>query len=282
MLELDAFINRIKHLPPAPRVLPELLPLLNRPDTPVDRVVRLISFDPALTAGVLQLSNSTVFAGTTPVSNLTEAVSRLGFKETFQLVVAISSSHMLNPPQAGYGFDAGDLWKHSVVAALAAKLMASELGDDENVVFTAALLHDLGKIVLAHALEDTYTQLMAEVIDQQHSLIEAEKRILGVQHAEIGGRLLTRWKFPQNLTTAVYFHHNPGAARPHHRLASYVYLGNMIAYFMGHGYGHAAFAFRGRAEALEILNLSGDSLPRYMIQTLEHFASVEALLKLRS
>jgi hypothetical protein len=76
----------------------------------------------------------------------------------------------------------------------------------------------------------------------------------------------------------VWFHHDPIKARPHERLASYVFLGNMIAYFMGHGYGHLAFAFRGRAEALEILNIHPEVLPHYMLQTFEAMENVKELL----
>ena len=92
MLNLDDFINRVKHLPPAPRILPELLALLRQSDIDSSRVVQLISFDPALTASVLQLSNSSFFAAGTPVADLSEAVMRLGFRPLFQLVVAAKAS----------------------------------------------------------------------------------------------------------------------------------------------------------------------------------------------
>jgi putative nucleotidyltransferase with HDIG domain len=160
--------------------------------------------------------------------------------------------------------------------------MAGDQGDDENIVFTAALLHDIGKIVLSEALEQVYGKLVEETQDEQHSLLEAEKNLLGVHHAEIGGRLLSRWKFPPSLVSAVWFHHNPAGAKPHDRLASYVYLGNMVAYFIGHGYGHQAFALRGRAEALEILGLASESLPKYMIRTLESYDAVQALFKIKN
>jgi putative nucleotidyltransferase with HDIG domain len=238
-------------------------------------------YDPSLTAASLQLCNSAFFGGANPATDLQEAVSRLGFNRIYQLVCAVSGARALSPAQKGYGIDAGELWKHSVTAAVAGQLMARELGDDENLVFTCCLLHDLGKVVLAHALEHIYATMMEDVEKNQHALIETEKRLLGVQHAEIGGRLLARWKFPSNIVAAVWFHHDPAAANPHQRLAAYVYLANMIAYFIGNGFGHHAFALRGRTEALEILGLKGDDLPRYMIQTYENFEVVNALLSVQ-
>ena len=190
----------------------------------------------------------------------------------------MSGARALSPAQRGYGINAGELWKHSVTAAVAAQVIARHHQDDESIVFTAALLHDIGKIVLAGALEHIYANLVDESQSQQAALLENEKRLLGVQHAEIGGRLLARWKFPENLVSAVWFHHQPLAAKPHERLAAYVYLGNMIAYFMGQGFGHQAFALRGRAEALDILELKAEAIPEYMIQTFDQLQTVDALL----
>lgn len=282
MQELDDYINKVKSLPPAPRILPELLSLLRKDDIDADRVVKLIAFDPGITAAVLRLCNSAYFAGASPASDLQEAVTRLGFRQVYQLVAAVSGSKMLGPSQKGYGIDAGELWEHSVVSAVAAQLIARNSGDDESLAFTATLLHDIGKIVLAEALEHIYTDLVENSQSQQTPLIETEKRLLGVQHAEIGGRLLARWNFPENIVNAVWFHHEPSGAQAHQRLAAQVYLGNMVAYFMGYGFGHHAFALRGRTEALDILNLKPECLPEYMIKTFEQLQMVQSLVNVNS
>jgi len=279
MQELDDYINKVKTLPPAPRILPELLALLNKDDVDTEHVVKLISFDPAITASVLRLCNSAFFAGAMPADNLNEAVTRLGFRQVYQLVAAVSGARMLGPAQKGYGIDGGELWRHSVTAAVAAELLAKNGGDDASLAFTSTLLHDLGKIVLAEALEHIYAKLVEDSQSQQTALIESEKRLLGVQHAEIGGRLLARWKFPANIVSAVWFHHNPAAAPSDKKLAAYVYLGNLIAYFMGYGYGHHAFALRGRTEALELAGLKPEMLPDFMIQTFEKLQTIDVFVK---
>jgi putative nucleotidyltransferase with HDIG domain len=280
MRELDDYLNRVKALPPAPTVLPELLALLHEEDVDNSRIVALIGYDPGLTANVLQLCNSVCFASSTPVDDMNEAVTRLGFNQVFRLVAAIIGARTMGPAQKGYGINKGELWKHSVTSAVAAQLMARRLGDPESMVYTATLLHDIGKIILSEALEFVYARLMEDTERNQQPLLETERQLLGVQHAEIGGRLLFRWRFPQNLVDAVTWHHAPGEAGDHARLASYVYLGNMVAHFMGLGYGHHAFALRGRAEALEHLNLSPDELPKFMIQTYEQLSEIEALFHL--
>ncbi|MBM3822549.1 MAG: HDOD domain-containing protein [Verrucomicrobia bacterium] len=282
MQELDEYINKVKTLPPAPKILPQLLLLLGDPDVDSSRIVELIAYDQALTANVLQLCNSAFFAQATPATDIQEAVTRLGFRQIYQMVAAVSGARALAPPQKGYGIEPGELWKHSVTAAVAARLIAHDQGEDESLVFTAALMHDIGKIVLSEALEHVYAKLVQQTEDSQQSMLEAEKKLLGVQHAEIGGRLLARWNFPPNLVAAIWHHHHPAEAKPHAQRASYVYIGNMIAYFLGHGYGHQAFALRGRAEAMEILGLTAESLPQYMIKTVDGYESVQALFKVKT
>jgi putative nucleotidyltransferase with HDIG domain len=277
MQDLDAYLDRVKKLPPAPRILPELLGLLRQDNTDSERVVSLISLDPSITASVIRLCNSACFGGSMPVTDLQQAVTRLGFQQLYQLVAAICGSRLLSAGQTGYGLDAGELWKHSVTTAVAARLFAASRDEDASAAFTAGLLHDLGKIVLSEALEKKYAQLVEDAVQQQAALLESEQRLLGVQHAAIGGRLLARWNFPESLVHAVTFHHQPSAAPSHQRLAACVYLGNMVAYFMGHGYGRQAFALRGRAESLTLLDLDPDAVPEFMIKTFEQLEEVEAL-----
>jgi len=278
MQDLDSFIDKIKHLPPAPRLLSKLLTLLNDDRADNDDIVQIIKFDPALTAKVLQLCNSAYFASAKPAAELGEAINRIGFNQIYQMVAGIVGSRLLSPAQSGYGLAQGELWKHSVVAAIASRVIAHEVNEYPDILFTAGLLHDIGKIVLTTSMADSYNSLVSETEKKHNALIEAEKNILGVDHAEIGGRLLAKWNFPEELSEAVTFHHHPDEANQHKRLASCVFLGNMIAHFMGYSYGYQAFAIRGRSEALSILDLDSERLPHFMIETFEHLEKVESLL----
>jgi putative nucleotidyltransferase with HDIG domain len=282
MGELDKYIDRVKHLPPAPRLLPRLLTLLRQTDINVSKVVEVITFDQSLTANVLKMCNSAYIGAASPADNLDEAVTRLGFDNVYCLVAAVSARRVMSPALRGYDLDEVELWKHSVATALAAQLMARDKGDDEAVAFTAGLLHDVGKVILPQALEQTYRLVVAESRSNQSSLLETETKLLGVNHAEIGGRLLERWEFPANLIAAVSFHHKPVDAKPHDRLAAYVYLGNMIAHFLGYAYGQHAFGFCGRAESLDLLQITRSDFAGYTMQTSEGFQAVEKLFTIKT
>jgi putative nucleotidyltransferase with HDIG domain len=281
MLSIDEIIRDIDSLPPFPRNLTALTELLDETDVDVDQVVALIQYDPALTALVMRLCNSAYFGATSPVSDLREATTRLGFNQIFQVVASLSTAGLLRPQQKGYGIEAGALWRHSVTAAVIGKCIALEQDDNPSLVFTACLLHDIGKIVLSGKLEALYDKVLAETKLCQSPMLVVEQNLLGFDHAEVGGRLLEHWRFSPQLAEAVRRHHDPGAAGEHAGLAAYAYLGNMIACFMGFGCGYQALAFRCRAEALDLTGVSAEDIPRHMTKAFDALGDVQALLDIQ-
>jgi len=264
---LDDYINKVKSLPPAPRILAELLTLLNDAETDAERIVDLITFDPGLTAKLLQRCNSAAAGLAEPVYDPRQAVSLMGFNAIYRMVATVVGEGILGSPQRGYGISSGELWQHCATAGLAAKVIADKLGAETELVFTAALLHDIGKIVLNGFLEGAYEPALKLTGVSGQSFLEAEKSILGVEHAEIGGRLLARWNFPETLVKAVWHHHDPARACPHQQLAGYVYLADLIAHCLGQGQGYQSFAIRGRPEVLEMLEISPKEIEDFVIQT---------------
>ena len=155
MLTIDALIESTEQLPPAPRNLVRLIELLREIDVDVNQVVELIEYDPAMTVQVMRLANSAYLGAATPASDLREATARIGLNQIFQLVAALSTAAAMRPAQMGYGIEPGELWKHSVTAALAGRLIAGEHDENPSLVFTACLLHDVGKIVLSQKLRSS-------------------------------------------------------------------------------------------------------------------------------
>jgi putative nucleotidyltransferase with HDIG domain len=266
MQTLDDYINKVQTLPPAPRVLAELMPLLKEDDVDSGKIVQLITFDPALTAKVLQRCNSAASCSGRPVTDLEEAVMRVGFNHIYRLVALTLGEGMFSAAQRGYGIAAGELWQHSVTAALAARVVARQQGAEENVAFTAGLLHDIGKLVLSTLLEGAYDKILQEISAAGSSFLEAEKSILGVEHAEIGGRVLARWKFPENLVAAVRHHHNPSQAGENYPLAAYVHVGDIIAHCLGQAQGLQSFAVRAHPEAMELLEVGPRELEILIVE----------------
>jgi putative nucleotidyltransferase with HDIG domain len=160
---------------------------------------------------------------------------------------------------------------------VAAQQIAQQLGEEMSAPFTAALLHDLGKLILTTAVGDRYQAVIEATKTKGLCFLDAEKKVLGVQHAEIGGRLLARWKFPKRIVLAVWFHHDPAKAQPFNRLASLIHVADGVSHFLDDGYGHQPFTLHGRPEALKALGLTEADLEPCLAKTLEGLEAVACL-----
>jgi HD-like signal output (HDOD) protein len=144
---IDRYLDRVEQLPPAPLVATQLLGLFNDPDRDIDRIVELVSTDPALTAETLKRCNGTCFVGAEPASDMFEAVTRLGFYEIYCIVVGLIASRTMTQVRSKYSSDATQLWRHTVTTAVIASILAKRVQEAEATAFTAGLLHDIGKLI---------------------------------------------------------------------------------------------------------------------------------------
>ncbi len=281
MKEADNYIDSLKHLPPEPRVLLQLLDLFDEPDRDIDRIVQLIRHDPSLTTEILRVCNTGYFSPANPVDDVFEAVNRLGFSEICCTVTTIFGSQAFSVAGQDAVLDPSELWRHAVATAVAASALARKLGENTGPAFTAALLHDVGKIILAGATGETYAEVVQEAQADHQSLVDAERRRLGVDHAAISGRVLARWQFPSNLVNSVSFHHEPAQAAPFERLAACVRLSNVVAHFMGYGLTSQLDDFQRGAECMTSLGLTPDIMPSLVMQTTDGLLRMKDMLSLR-
>lgn len=272
----ERYLNGVASLPPAPTLVTELLGLFRDPDRDIDHVVKLISYEPALTAQILRISNSACFAGDQPPSDTFEAVSRLGFYQVYCLVASIFGAKTRAMEGAAKGISVDHAWRHSVTVAVGASVTEGETGEAKASAFTAGLLHDLGKLVLASAERDRYAAIIQRARDEGVALATLERAELGTDHAELGGELMRRWKLPPDITAAVRYHHQLEASAPYQTLTAAVQAGNLIAHQQ---FGDASIPPSdpvGSPEAaLEILHLTPDDLPRLVTKTQSELEGVK-------
>ena len=159
-----------------------------------------------------------------------EAVTRMGFYEVYRTATARLGSQALRLPPGVCGADVEKLWRHSATAGVTSGIIAKTMQDNEGLAFTAGLLHDIGKIVLAAAEGSAYKKLTDEFGDSGSGLCEGEKKKTGFDHAEIGSCLLVRWGLPDEITVAVGAHHQAGWPEQFERTCAVVSLGNIMAH----------------------------------------------------
>jgi len=228
---------------------------------------------------VLQTSNSAMLGRGKPIDDVAEAVNRLGFQTVYRIVASASAGQILRPAKGNHGVDPDVFWKHSVMTAFAAQIIARDSNEDANLLFTAGLLHDLGKVILANAYKENYAAVIAQAGANSPAATESEKATYGLNHAEVGGRLMARWKFSAPIISSVWFHHDPVAAGPMQRYASCVNLADALAHSIELNAPVEPNSRPGLEVSLKTLERSVDDLASYQGQIHENMQFVEALCR---
>jgi putative nucleotidyltransferase with HDIG domain len=245
-LTFSEVCEKALRLPCSPALLPRLITVLENEDASIDDLQEVIQVDPALASSTLRLANSAFFgAGSSNVENLNEALMRLGQKEVYRLAALSLASRWMTQKVDGYRWEAGDFCRLSLVTAVAAEYLAHETGRvDPKTAYTAGLVHEIGKLAVAHACADQFPLVRKHQSETACTWLAAEKHVLGFDHAEVGAELLRRWKFPSSLV-AVGVHNPPKAGDPADvlPLLVHVHAAKFLAVSIGAGVAEDGFLF---------------------------------------
>jgi putative nucleotidyltransferase with HDIG domain len=212
--KIEKIMSEVKSLPSMPASGAKMLGLLEDPESNVDQIEEVLRFDPGLTANILKLANSAYFGIPARVGSIRQAVILLGLKRLVQLVVASCVRAVMEGPVPGYEMSSGDLWRHSIAVSIAAEALVREKRNIRiDDIFTPALLHDIGKVVLGRFVKDDLDAI-EEIAGKGVPPVLAENMILGTDHAEVGARILEQWSFPEEVIRIVRWHHDPDALDP--------------------------------------------------------------------
>jgi len=211
ILSLKSKILRsLVELPPMPNIILKAREIMEDAGSSLKDLAGVIEHDQAIVARVLALANSAYYGLSGLVSSIQHASILLGQKTLGELITIAASSQLLSKRLEGYQLNPGDLWKHSLAVALGSRIIAekknAEWGED---AFIAGLLHDAGKIILNPYIEERKNEFKRVLKNGQQKFIEAEKKILGFDHAEVMSRAARFWRYPETQSTAIRYHHYP-------------------------------------------------------------------------
>jgi putative nucleotidyltransferase with HDIG domain len=226
--QIDEILSKINSLPSMPATGAKMLKMLEDPETAVDEIEDVMRHDPGLTGNVLKLANSAYFGIPSKIASTRQAIVMLGLKKLVQLVIASCVNAVMDKPVPGYNMPPGNLWRHSIAVSIAAEALVR---DKENFeaqdMFTPALLHDIGKLILGQFVKEEQ-EAIEKIADTGMPYVEAEQLVLGTNHAEIGAQILARWSFPREIVEAVRWHHDPDQAGEAAASVDIVYLANFL------------------------------------------------------
>lgn len=207
-LEVNEILERAPEAVPLPTTATAILQKSSNPDTSSLEIANLLKSDQALSARVLKVANSAFYGLPRQIASIDNAVVLLGQKTIRNMVLTATMGGMGAQGVAGYGIPRRGLFNHAIVVAQSAQALSSETNKAVPAeAYTAGLLHDIGKVVLGEHVEDRVGAIIEIAESEGCSFAEAERRLLGLNHAEVGAVLAEKWGLPDFLVGAIRSHH---------------------------------------------------------------------------
>lgn len=266
-LKQEEIVARLHDLPALPTVVSELLASFGKDDADVDSLARQIGRDQALTARLLRVANSSFYGLQCQVATINDAVVVLGFRAVRGIVLAVGVSGVFKADNCP-GFDAQGYMQHCVGVGLGARVLAQLAGRNPELAFTGGVLHDIGKLALASCFARQYARVLSYRERHDCPLVVAERDVLGLDHAVVGGLLADAWHFPPALRSAVAEHHSPSSATAD-SLADQVHVADSIAHALGLGNAAGGMVMPVDPTAWRRLDLDGEALARVLPQIMD-------------
>ena len=228
-VEIRNIIMNTSSLPTLPGIISKLNSLSENDKSSVQEMARLVSSDQVLSARILKLANSPSY-GFYRVSTISNAMILLGVNVVKSLALSSSIFEIMEKNSVG-------LWEHSLGAGVAANIISRRLKLPEcEEISTAALLHDIGKVIIRLNFGDDYRQLLELIEKKEIPMLEAERGLLGTDHTEVGAWLAKGWFLPDKLIEPIACHHDVAAATSQQTKAAVVHFADILVKASGFGF----------------------------------------------
>lgn len=257
---LRIFVQKIPKLPTLPMIAERILGMVDDDASSVETVVDTIEQDPAIAAKVLSFANAAFYGAGEPVLSVRDAVMKIGFKNIRSIALGISLMTIFSENKEKFASAYHRIFLHSIAVALISNQIASKVSRElADKAFIAGLLHDIGQLVINKYFNDDYLQIIDE-FSRGLFLVDAEKKVLGITHADIGVWLADKWNLPAIIQDAIQYHHAPAEAASNRKLVAVVHLANIVASRHSFGLLEGGPTNAFHYAALEILGMSEKDL----------------------
>ncbi|MHB1664696.1 MAG: HDOD domain-containing protein [bacterium] len=203
--EIMSAIKSTYSLPSLPEVISKINNLMEDDTVSVNYIGNLMTKDISLSAKILKVVNSPFYGFPQRIYNLNHALVLLGSNTLKSIIITSSIFDLMKDVMKG-------LWEHSLFCGLTAKYIAKQINNgkqiiDEDLVFSAGLLHDIGKLIIAIKFKDDFNAVIKLAQEEKKVYFEAEKEVLSISHADVGYYLTKEWNYPASICTPIRFHH---------------------------------------------------------------------------
>ncbi len=254
-------LSKIKSLSTLPVVANNVLQLTHNPKSSALQVGEAISQDPALASKVLSVANSPFYGFPRKITTIHSSIVVLGFANIRNLVLTASIVDVLPSKGNNGSFNREEFWKHSLACGVASKLIAKRIGiKNAEEAFLWGLLHDLGKIVLDGYFTKEFALAVHQAKAKETLLKDAEEKIFGADHAEVGAMVADKWNLPPALIKGIRHHHSPLSANESMRVAAIVHIADILCRAIGLGNGGDRKIPGINEDSWKLLNMGKETL----------------------
>jgi putative nucleotidyltransferase with HDIG domain len=282
MTNIEDIISGIDTLTPIPPVAAQIMALAEDENSSMSDISDLIIHDPSITASLLKICNSAFFGLARKVESVRDAITLLGLDQIVELVLLNTTAGNFKDEPDGYGLGEGELWHHAVYSAHIAKILAENYGlaNKKHLIFTAALLKDIGKLVMGRYVAFSYEKINILVESKGYSFNEAEKEVIGMNHEELGAMVGQKWRFGKKLIYMIRNHHMSEEGSRNDVETAMVYLADIVCMMMGYGTGVDGLAYRFYSDVLDRMKITDQDLQKIMFDSGKGRRKIQTLLNL--
>ena len=273
MISMDAILEKIDYLPVFNKTAQKAMTMLLDNQTTNKEIADVIKYDTGLTANILRLANSAYFAHSIEIKDLAGAINYLGHGKMFQMISLSTASKYFKNHAKGYELLQGELWRHSIsTGIICEQLSYLEPSVNKATAFTAGILHDVGKIILSTWVSDLWNDILYLIDKQKYDFVAAEKKVLGFTHSVVGGAILQRWLFSDDIIQASRYHHEQKIHNnPVVRLAR---IADYLSITMGYMTNEDNMLYQGYEDLLNYYQIQSKDLEEMISKCFEIIQSV--------
>jgi HD-like signal output (HDOD) protein len=257
----ERIIELIKETQYIPSNVVKTIEELNKSDVSIQKIVQHIEMEPAITANILKIVNSSAYSLGSEITTISDACTYIGKENIMQILITSSVMEKMQERVYGYDLPPGELWRSSVTTGVFCRIINKELNlKAPEYTFTAGLLRDIGKNILGKYIDEKMYEINNYIAETGASFLEAEQTILGIDHAEVGAILLENWQLPQKLITPIRYHHTPNLAEDEQLVTNIVHVADILSSMIGGNTGTDGLMYHVSNDVARKLNLNSNMI----------------------